>query len=300
MTMTIGLYTVICAMVIVIFINSWMVQAVFTNRYGTGGWLDIGFYFVDMMILLYMIGAFSAISAANFMQLFLAAGLLSLTRMCQYLLVYLQTKSPVDKKISAAFTGILAFRTITFMIGGLSNTVWARWFAILDLLISWLLPAFTGKYTKQHPIIFSHLLERLTLLIIIVFGETIMGIANYLQLSRLSWVSILIFAIVACLFFSYISEFDHLIENKRRGETGNLLIYLQYFILFGLILITVALQFIGEKSANHLFAVSCLYCGIFSFYVGLMLAQRYNRNEMQNLKLCNSYRCLCYCWSPMA
>lgn len=45
---------------------------VFTNRCG---WLDIGFYFVDMMILLYMIGAFSAISAANFMQLFLTAGL---------------------------------------------------------------------------------------------------------------------------------------------------------------------------------------------------------------------------------
>lgn len=215
-------------------------------------------------------------------------------------MVYLQTKSPVDQKISAAFTGILTLRTVTFLIGGLSNTVWARWVAILGLLISWLLLAFTGKYTKQHPIIFSHLLERLTLLIIIVFGETIMGIANYLQPSRLSWVSILIFAIVACLFFSYISEFDHLIQNKRRGETGNLLIYLHYFILFGLILITVALQFIGEKSANHFFAASCLYCGIFLFYVGLMLAQRYNRNEMQNLKLCNSYRCLCYCWSPMA
>lgn len=125
--------------------------------------------------------------------------------------------------------------------------------AILGLLISWLLPGFTGKYTRQHPVIFSHLLERLTLLIIIVFGETIIGVADYFAPSKLSGVSILIFVIVACLFFSYISEFDRLIENKRRGETGNLLIYLHYFILFGLILVTVALQFIGEKTANHFF-----------------------------------------------
>lgn len=244
---------VVFALVIVIFINSRMIQAVFTNRYGRGNWRDICFYFLDMMILLYMINAFRAISVANFMQLFFAAGLLSLTLMCQYLLVYLRTKSAVDKKISAAFTGILALLTVTFLIGGLSNTVWARWVAILGLLISWLLPGFTGKYTRQHPVIFSHLLERLTLLIIIVFGETIIGVADYFALSKLSGVSILIFVIVACLFFSYISEFDRLIENKRRGETGNLLIYLHYFILFGLILVTVALQFIGEKTANHFF-----------------------------------------------
>lgn len=117
---------VVFALVIVIFINSRMIQAVFTNRYGRGNWRDICFYFLDMMILLYMINAFRTISVANFMQLFFAAGLLSLTLMCQYLLVYLRTKSAVDKKISAAFTGILALRTVTFLIGGLSNTVWAR------------------------------------------------------------------------------------------------------------------------------------------------------------------------------
>jgi low temperature requirement protein LtrA len=273
---------IIFAMVIVIFINSWMVQAVFTNRYGQGNWRDIGFYFVDMMILLYMVGAFKTISAANFMQLFLAAGLLSLTLMCQYLLVYLHAKSPVDRKISAAFTGILALRTVTFLIGGLSNTVWARWVAIIGLIVSWLLPGFTGKYTKQHPIIFSHLLERLTLLIIIVFGETIIGVADYFAPGELSLNSILIFAIVACLFFTYITEFDHLIENKRRGETGNLLIYLHYFILFGLILITVALKFVGEKNVQHQFGVSILYAGLLLFYVGLMLAQRYNRHNVRN------------------
>ena len=108
------------------------------------------------------------------------------------------------------------------------------------MLQSWILPSFTGKYTnKKHPIIFSHLLERLTLLIIITFGETIIGIADYFKPSNSSINSIFVFFTVASLFFAYIAEFDHLIEEKKTGQTGNLLIYLHYFILFGLSLITV-------------------------------------------------------------
>ncbi|WP_230470411.1 low temperature requirement protein A [Lactobacillus acidophilus] len=63
------------------------------------------------------------------------------------------------------------------------------------------MPSFTSKYTKKHPIIFSHLLERLTLLIIITFGETIIGIADCFKPNEFSIDSILIFVIVACLFF---------------------------------------------------------------------------------------------------
>ncbi len=46
------------ALIVIIFINSWMIQTVFTNRYGIGSWADIAFYFIDMMILLYMSNSF--------------------------------------------------------------------------------------------------------------------------------------------------------------------------------------------------------------------------------------------------
>ena len=60
-------------------------------------------------------------------------------------------------------------------------------------------------------------------------------------------------------------------------RTGNLMIYLHYFILFGISLFTVALKFISEESAQPFFTASCLYGGIFLFYIGLWLANRYNR-----------------------
>ncbi|WP_350028576.1 low temperature requirement protein A [Limosilactobacillus reuteri] len=123
----------------------------------------------------------------------------------------------------------------------------------------WIAPGFTGKYTKHHPIIFSHLLERLTALIIVMFGETIVGIADYFTATNFSVQSILIFTTVAALFFTYIVEFDHLINEHQRHETGNLMIYLHYFILFGLSLVTVAMKFIDDTEADQRFAVICMY-----------------------------------------
>lgn len=277
----------IFAIVVVVFINSWMVQAVFTNRYGSSSWGDIGFYFIDMIILLYMTNAFSVTSAKDMRTFFLAASLLSLTLLLQYLVVYFRSKEPIDKDIAKAFSGILLFRTIVLLIGGLFNTRWTRVIALLGILVSWWLPSLTGKYTKKHPIIFSHLLERLTLLIIMTFGETIIGIADYFKPSTFSLSSIFVFIIVASLFFAYITEFDHLIEDKRSGETGNRLIYLHYLILFGLSLVTVSLKFISEKGANMFFALSCLYGGILLFYLGLTVAIHYNQPQFRQIRPVN-------------
>ncbi|WP_258013561.1 low temperature requirement protein A [Lactobacillus amylovorus] len=117
------------------------------------------------------------------------------------------------------------------------------------------------------------------MLIIITFGETIIGIADYFKPSNSSINSIFVFFTVASLFFAYIAEFDHLIEEKKTGQTGNLLIYLHYFILFDLSLITVSLKFISEKEANSLFAISCLYGGMLLFYIGITIAITFNKPQ---------------------
>ena len=197
------------------------------------------------------------------------------------MITYFRAKKEVDKKITVAFTGILGFRTVTLLIGVFFYNTWGIAIALAGIVVSWIAPAFTGKYTRHHPIIFSHILERLTALIIVMFGETIVGIADYFTRETLSWPSILIFLVVVGLFFTYIVEFDHLIDEHRRKETGNLLIYLHYFILFGLSMVTVALRFIHEPEANHVFAVTFLYVGILLFYIGLDIANYYNQRHLR-------------------
>lgn len=269
-------------LVVVVFINSWMIQMVFTNRYGKSSWTNIIFSFIDMAIVLYMSNAFTATFNQNFRTFFLAAGLLSLTLFLQYLIEYWTATKKVDRQITRAFALIIAIRTVGLLIGGLVPNIWGFWIALLAIIVSWIGPALTGKYTRHHPIIFSHLVERLTALIILMFGETIVGIADYFTTDALSIYSIVIFISVVALFFTYIVEFDHLINEHLVKETGNLMIYLHYFILFGISLFTVALKFIHEPEANPLFAVSCLYGGIVIFYLGIWIANRYNRIKIDH------------------
>ena len=55
------------------------------------------------------------------------------------------------------------------------------------------------------------------------------------------------------------------------------MIYLHYFILFGLSLVTVAMKFIGDTEADQRFAVICMYFGFALFYIGLGIANYYNK-----------------------
>lgn len=132
-----------------------------------------------------------------------------------------------------------------------------------------------------HPINFPHLLERLTLITIISFGETLINIAPYFTQRTFGVPSLLIFGSVCMLFMTYITQFDHYIDEERENETGVLLIYLHYLILFGLSLITVSLSFIGETHFDKQVAVECLYIGLALFYAGILLAARYNRKNLQ-------------------
>lgn len=273
-----GIFTI----VVIVFINSWMVQMVFTNRYGQLSITNVIFSFIDMAILIYMSNAFTVTFDWHLATFFIAAGLLSLTLCTQYVLVYLQTDQQVDKQITKVFAGILLFRTITLLVGGFFyQSPLGIGIAFTGIIFSWIAPGFTGRYTKNHPIIFSHLLERLTALIIVMFGETIVGIAGYFTATTFSLQSVLIFTTVAALFFTYIVEFDHLIDEHQQHETGNLMIYLHYLILFGLSLITVAMKFIDDAEAHPHFAVSCLYLGFILFYLGLWLANYYNKVKVK-------------------
>lgn len=130
----------IFVLVVVVFINSWMVQMVFTNRYGRSSWTNITFSFIDMAIVLYMSNSFSATFNQQFATFFMAAGLLSLTLCLQYLIVYFQSHKQVDRQISRAFAAILGVRTVGLLIGGLVNNGIGIICALVGILVSWIAP----------------------------------------------------------------------------------------------------------------------------------------------------------------
>lgn len=275
--------------IMIVFINTWMIETVFTNRYGKNSIGNIIFFMIDMGILLFMSNNISGEIKAWFQPFAIATSLLTFTLVLQYVIVYLHSENPVDHNISRLFILIIGSRAILLLIGAFLPYQFGVIVALLGVFFSWALPGIFTPIMRPHPINFPHLLERLTALIIILFGETIVDLAPYFTMPGFNIISIVIFVIVCSLFMSYITQFDHFIDEKQAGETGNRLIYLHYLILFGISLVTVSLSFIHEESFSQSFAVSLLYIGIALFYFGLFLADYYDR---QAIKKYNSVRIL--------
>lgn len=277
---TFGLQFVIFTVVMIVFINTWMFETVFTNRFGKNSLTNIAFFMVDMAIVLFMANNFVGPIQQWFMPFTIAASLLSLTLVMQYCLEYFRPKNEVDKKLSRVFIFILSIRTVLLLIGGLLPIKFGIIVALLGVILGWVLPGFFSPVMRPHPINFPHLLERMTALSIILFGETIVDISPYFVLKEFTIYSVLIFLIVCSLFMNYITQFDHFIDEHQTGETGNRLIYLHYPIVFGISLVTVSLSFIHESEIDQSFAVVSLYAGIILFYIGLFIADYYNKETM--------------------
>ncbi|MET3557457.1 low temperature requirement protein LtrA [Streptococcus rupicaprae] len=127
------------------------------------------------------------------------------------------------------------------------------------------------------PMNFPHLVERLSLLVIITFGEMIIGVADYFRPDRLSVLSVLIFLIVVSLFMTYIVEIDHLIDPYTSNPNENHLIYWHYPIIFGLSFVTVAIGFLGNAEAHNGFAVALFYLGVFLILSGIYQFKSMNK-----------------------
>lgn len=275
---------VVFAIVLVVFWNTWMIQTVYTNRYGKNTLRDILFFMLDMAIVLFMSNSFTGPLENWFYPFTFATGALTLTLWLQYLLVYLTAKDPNDRQIGKLYLWILGLKAAFLFSSLFFSLNLAIIWALLGTLLGWIMPSFFTKAMRQRPINFPHLLERLTLITIIAFGETLVDIAPYFTVKTLDLWSVLIFAIVSALFMTYIAQFDHYIEEKRQAESGVLLIYLHYLILFGLSLITVALSFIHEEHFAKSVAITCLYIGLGLFYLGILCGSRYNKTGLSPTK----------------
>ncbi len=244
-----------------IMLNSWMVQTVFTNRFGRNSLTNIAMMFGQMIFLLVALTSIDGNSDADHFLYFYGpfAGI-SFLLLVQYLLEYARTENPADKLFIRRFFSILGARTSGLLLALFLPYQIGLIVAATSVLITWLLPGFLVKRRAMSPDLkpmnFPHLVERLSLLVIITFGEMIIGVADYFRPDRLSVLSVLIFLIVVSLFMTYIVEIDHLIDPNTPNPNENHFIYWHYPIIFGLSFVTVAIGFLGNAEAHNGFAVA--------------------------------------------
>lgn len=266
---------------LLVLVNNWMIQTVFTNRYGKNSLLNIIVMFVDMAMLLLISNMVTNDWQGYFHAFCWTVGTLTLTLFIQYLVEYRSPTSMMeDKKIIKGFLVMTGLRTIAVYLAALLPMNIGLQFYLTGILVTFIMPLFLNRKASHFEVNLPHLIERISLLVIITFGEMIMGIADFFTVENFSLNSVLFFLIMATLFLYYFGQFDHALDEEANTK-GIFLIYSHYPIFIGLIMVTVSMSFLVNPEVNHLFATSFFYLGLGLFQWAVLANSKHNKDYLR-------------------
>ena len=273
---------------VMVIINSWMVQTVYTNRYGTNSLFNMVIMFINMGLMLFI----SNMIGYNWQQWYYytcwAVGTLTLTLFFQYLVQFFRGSTDnADRKSIKGFLWLTGLQSLGVYLAALFPIYVGVYIFIASILLTFIVPIFLITKDEHFQVNLPHLIERVSLLVIITFGEMVVGLASFFTVENFSIYSVLNFVIMLSLFLFYFGEFDHAIDEGS-SQKGLFVIYSHYPIFIGLMLMTVSMGYLLNPEANLLVAISFFYIGIGLFQAAVLANGPYNKNY---LRYPRSYYC---------
>ncbi|MDN5033217.1 low temperature requirement protein A [Streptococcus sp. SP8] len=273
---------------VMVIINSWMIQTIYTNRYGTNSLFNMVIMFINMGLMLFM----SNMIGYNWQQWFYytcwAVGTLTLTLFFQYLVEFFRkSTNNTDRESIKGFLWLTGLGSLGVYLAALFPIYVGVYIFIASILLTFIVPIFLITKDEHFQVNLPHLIERVSLLVIITFGEMVIGLASFFTVENFSIYSVLNFVIMLSLFLFYFGEFDHAIDEGS-SQKGLFVIYSHYPIFIGLMLMTVSMGYLLNPEANLLVAISFFYIGIGLFQAAVLANGPYNKNY---LRYPRSYYC---------
>ena len=273
---------------VMVIINSWMIQTIYTNRYGTNSLFNMVIMFINMGLMLFM----SNMIGYNWQQWFYytcwAFGTLTLTLFFQYLVEFFRKSTDnTDRESIKGFLWLTGLGSLGVYLAALFPIYVGVYIFIASILLTFIVPIFLITKDEHFQVNLPHLIERVSLLVIITFGEMVVGLASFFTVENFSIYSVLNFVIMLSLFLFYFGEFDHAIDEGS-SQKGLFVIYSHYPIFIGLMLMTVSMGYLLNPEANLLVAISFFYIGIGLFQAAVLANGPYNKNY---LRYPRSYYC---------
>ena len=274
---------------VMVIINSWMIQTIYTNRYGTNSLFNMVIMFINMGLMLFI----SNMIGYNWQQWYYhtcwAVGTLTLTLFFQYLVQFFRgSTDSADRESIKGFLWLTGLQSLGVYLAALFPIYVGVYIFIASILLTFITPITSISKDDHFQIVLPHLIERISLLVIITFGEMIMELANFFTIENFSIYSVLYFIIMISLFLFYFGQFDHAIDEEY-NQKGLFLIYSHYPIFIGILMMTVSMSFLLNPEANLLFATSFFYIGIGLFQAAVLANGPYNKHYLRYSK---SYYCV--------
>ena len=242
----------------------WFFTTYLQNRYGDGGALDNVCLFINMFLLFFMAGCVGEGWQWSFLTWNFVWGLILVDLLVHWGIKRFRYSNldDDDKSIMNRTMGVLAIQAI--IVFGAAFLPWesGSWVSLIGFAFGWL-AFWRGRRLTDKPTRFDHLAERCALLVIVVFGETIVAIASYMEHDNLPFAT-LVFLLVVGLFLVYFFEHDYMLDHHH-DSNGISYMLLTSWIVFAVANITVALEYLPEDDvlmlpkAVYVTGTLCLY-----------------------------------------
>ena len=274
---------------VLVLTDSWMIQTIYTNRYGKNSLFNMVIMFIKMGLLLFIANMIGPDWQQYFHYLCWAIGTLTFTLFLQYLVEFFRKSTDnVNRESIKGFLWITGLQSLGAYLAAFFPIYVGVYIFIASILLTFIVPIFLITKDEHFQVNLPHLIERVSLLVIITFGEMVVDLVSFFTVESFSIYSVLNFIIMLSLFLFYFGEFDHAIDENS-NQKGLFQIYSHYPIFIGLMLMTVAMGFLLNPEANLLASISFFYIGIGLFQAAVLANGPYNKHYLSYSK---SYYCI--------
>lgn len=257
------------SLVVVVVMEIWLYQVVYFNLYSKNNFLDIAGLVLNMFTAVYLANNINTEWRITFHYFNIAMAVMIATIFCQYL--FTSVNEVNDKREFLFILGIEFFLVILGLILGYSIGIY---FCIAAYIIGLILPIFLWEKFKAERVNFPHLVERVSLIVIIAFGEAIVNLANYFNSKTpLMYAA---FLSLVLMFASYVLLSDKII-NHHQISRGFVLMYSHIAISISVLLMTVDALYLNNKNVDRKFLYGLIVVTIVLYYFSLIVNQVYSK-----------------------
>lgn len=246
-------------MLFLVFFSIWVYRTLLVNRFFNQKWYQYIFVFIDMYLIVILSKAINGDFQQTFIPFVLMSALIYLSIFIQYFLNYKFANANPSKKLVEVYTTGLLLTIILSIVSTVLPPPANFWLYFTGIAIVAIFPLLFYKTSYQNPVYFNHLTERLSLLVILLFGEGLVLLIQNIELSHLNIVYAICFAFITCLFIIYVVHYKSTDKNTT-NKTGFTTIYIHLLLIYSLDM----LFLIMNKLLSH------EYLNIFEIY-GFML-----------------------------
>ena len=277
-----------------VILQAWLYFTNYVNRYGKWKWYEYILASINMIAVIFMANTINTQWETMLLPFNISMLIMLLTVVVLYSVHAFKEKSlhgAAGNSISilSIVCSIYVIAILAIFLGFFDIVIWLD---VVAVICGAFLPFFIRGNFNKNIINFPHLVERFELLTIITFGEAIVGMTHFFDVSNLSIVPIMVFAVIISMFASYVIQIHHLMTHFR-VERSLRLMFSHYFIIISINLVTVAFELIHSGEVNHLFSATLIILSLIIFYISIMVNKEYYGENIDLTKKDVSLMALC-------